>query len=94
MLDFTGRAKWDAWDRTGAEEGMNPDQARRLYVGMAQERFGFAADADSTETGEDAGERSGPSRGAQPQKQERMVAVSLLADEFVDEECVRARFPF
>jgi len=42
MLDFTGKAKWDAWD---ARKGMSQDAAKEEYVKVAQElidKYGLA----------------------------------------------------
>ncbi|GAA5987887.1 hypothetical protein JCM10908_007258 [Rhodotorula pacifica] len=85
MLDFTGRAKWDAWDRLGAEEGMNPEEAQRRYVLLAEDKFGFRRQAETPgdSSAADEGAQRTPAQ-AQP-KQERMVGVSMLASDFVDE---------
>lgn len=85
MLDFTGRAKWDAWDRVGAQDGgVSADEAKRRYVQLAEERFDFRDQSGSQESTSDV---PGTQRGTPhaPAKQERMVAVSMLTSDFVDD---------
>ncbi|GAA5879014.1 hypothetical protein JCM3774_004468 [Rhodotorula dairenensis] len=85
MLDFTGRAKWDAWDKAGAQDGMTADEAKRRYVRLAEERFDFQDTPTPEGTTRDAtGAQKGTTSASGP-KQERMVAVSMLASDFVDE---------
>lgn len=33
MLDFKGKAKWDAWN---SRKGMSQDEAKKLYIEKAQ----------------------------------------------------------
>ena len=37
MLDFKGKAKWDAWD---SKKGMASDAAKEAYITKAQEIVG------------------------------------------------------
>ncbi|GAA5931472.1 hypothetical protein JCM3775_006864 [Rhodotorula graminis] len=81
LLDFSGRAKWDAWSRLGKEDEIArlsddevSDWARRAYVDEAR-ALGFAEELDEVQ------ERPGPRKG----KKDQMVAVSTLEDSFVDE---------
>ncbi|POY75698.1 hypothetical protein BMF94_1321 [Rhodotorula taiwanensis] len=90
MLDFTGRAKWDAWDRQGAEEGMDAAAAQAAYVELARDRFDFRIDNDDDDDsmqrggGAKSGSTESVQRKRQPKK-EQMVGVSMMADDFVDE---------
>lgn len=93
MLDFTGRAKWDAWDRQGAEEGMDAAAAQAAYVELARDRFDFRIDNDDDDDsmqrggGAKSGSTESVQRKRQPKK-EQMVGVSMMADDFVDEAYV------
>ncbi|BGP40721.1 hypothetical protein JCM10449v2_004683 [Rhodotorula kratochvilovae] len=83
MLDFSGRAKWDAWDRIGKGEFASlgeeeaRERARAQYVDEAR-RLGFTNGVDDLE---DVREALPKVEG----KKERMVAVSVMEDSFVDE---------
>lgn len=55
MLDFQGKAKYDAWSRLGAaleaeSAGDNPtvDMARERYIAIAKDKLGFAEHSDET----------------------------------------------
>uniref|UniRef100_A0A8C8CUY8 Diazepam binding inhibitor, acyl-CoA binding protein n=3 Tax=Oncorhynchus TaxID=8016 RepID=A0A8C8CUY8_ONCTS len=37
MLDFTGKAKWDAWEK---EKGKNQEEARKEYIALVEELKG------------------------------------------------------
>nr|ACO08454.1 Acyl-CoA-binding protein [Oncorhynchus mykiss] len=37
MLDFTGKAKWDAWEK---EKGKNQGEARKEYIALVEELKG------------------------------------------------------
>ncbi|GAA6007743.1 hypothetical protein JCM11491_003951 [Sporobolomyces phaffii] len=78
LLDFSGRAKWDAWDnlgKTGRYDGeRGRDQARLDYVGAAN-ALGFKSD-DQDEA---------PSEPRRVEKKEQAVSVSQIKDDFVDE---------
>lgn len=86
MLDFAGRAKWDAWDRLGkgdefarlGREDEVKERARRAYVDEAR-KLGFS---------EGEGEAEALTEPREGGKKERMVAVSVLEDSFVDEASV------
>lgn len=86
MLDFAGRAKWDAWDRLGkgdefarlGREDEVKERARRAYVDEAR-KLGFGEGEEEAEVRMERKEGG---------KKERMVAVSVLEDSFVDEACV------
>ncbi|BGP00110.1 Ankyrin repeat-containing domain protein [Rhodotorula toruloides] len=80
LLDWTGRAKWDAWDKLGREERFQGEagkqRAQEEYVEEAR-RLGFNA-------GERAGE--GETQNVpKKEKQEQMVSVSTMGTDFVDE---------
>ncbi|BGO92039.1 hypothetical protein NBRC10512_001008 [Rhodotorula toruloides] len=81
LLDWTGRAKWDAWDKLGREERFEGEagkrQAQEEYVEVAR-RLGF--DANETAKG-DGGTQDVPKK----EKQEQMVSVSTMGTDFVDE---------
>ena len=34
MMDFTGKAKWDAWQ---SKKGMSQDEAKAAYIAKAEE---------------------------------------------------------
>ncbi|GJN91080.1 hypothetical protein Rhopal_004095-T1 [Rhodotorula paludigena] len=81
LLDFSGRAKWDAWDKlgrrdefAGLEEGERRDRAERAYVDEAR-KLDFAAEGDERD----------PAAVELPVKKEQMVAVSTMGTDFVDE---------
>ncbi|GAA5893292.1 hypothetical protein JCM6882_007996 [Rhodosporidiobolus microsporus] len=87
IFDFTGRAKWDAWAAAGKGfEGEGEDggkaRARREYEDEAR-RLGWV-DAETGEAGEVEQPIEAVKQPAQ-EKQERMVAVSVLESDFVDE---------
>ncbi|GAA5899142.1 hypothetical protein JCM8208_003014 [Rhodotorula glutinis] len=80
LLDFSGRAKWDAWSRLGKEDEwvrLTDDEARerarRAYVDEAGS-LGFVEGQDEVQV------RPVPKKG----KKDQMVAVSTLEDSFVD----------
>ncbi|GAA5857323.1 hypothetical protein JCM9279_000296 [Rhodotorula babjevae] len=81
LLDFSGRAKWDAWSRLGKEDEwarLSDDEARegarRAYIDEAR-RLGFV----------DGKEEVQERPAAKKDKKDQMVAVSTLEDSFVDE---------
>lgn len=87
LLDWTGRAKWDAWDKLGREERFQGEagkqRAQEEYVEEAR-RLGFNA-------GERAGE--GETQNVpKKEKQEQMVSVSTMGTDFVDEAYVHLFF--
>ncbi|GAA5962432.1 hypothetical protein JCM3765_004293 [Sporobolomyces pararoseus] len=79
MLDFSGRAKWDAWDnlgKSGNYEGVEgKDRARREYVAEAH-ALGYRSETTEGETD------AGPKR---VEKKEQPVSVSQMKIDFVDE---------
>ncbi|GAA5966562.1 hypothetical protein JCM8115_006869 [Rhodotorula mucilaginosa] len=88
MFDLKGKAKWSAWDRLGSEEGMNSDEAKRRYIQLAEERFGFRFGPEPQGLTTEPPQLSSSMRAGQPPKPkpERMVGVSMLASDFIDEE--------
>ena len=90
MFDLKGKAKWSAWDRLGSEEGMNSDEAKRRYIQLAEERFGFRFGPEPQGLTTEPSQLSSDVRASQPPKPkpEHMVGVSLLASDFVDEASV------
>ncbi|GAA5912185.1 uncharacterized protein JCM6883_000590 [Sporobolomyces salmoneus] len=77
MLDFSGRAKWDAWDNMGksgyeGEEGK--ERAKQDYVREAR-ALGYSE-------GEQDAVEAAPKR---VEKKEQAVSVSQMKDDFVDE---------
>ncbi|GAA6058463.1 hypothetical protein JCM3770_002736 [Rhodotorula araucariae] len=83
MLDFSGRAKWDAWDRLGKGEFAplgeeeSRDRARREYVDEAR-KLGFNDGVDDLVDIKEALPRV-------EGRKERIVAVSVMEDSFIDE---------
>ena len=79
MLDFSGRAKWDAWDnlgKSGNYEGEGgKDRARREYVAEAH-ALGYRPETTEEETGFE------PKR---VEKKDQAVSVSQMKNDFVDE---------
>ena len=92
MFDLKGKAKWSAWDRLGSEEGMNSDVAKRRYIQLAEEKFGFRIGPELQGLTTEPPQLSSSTRAGQPPKPkpERMVGVSMLASDFVDEASVDA----
>lgn len=92
MFDLKGKAKWSAWDRVGSEEGMNSEEAKRRYIQLAEERFGFRSGPEPEGLTTEPPQLSSEMRAGQPPrpKPERMVGVSMLASDFVDEASVDA----
>ncbi|KAL2088033.1 hypothetical protein ACEWY4_016861 [Coilia grayii] len=43
MLDFTGKAKWDAWDK---KKGMSKEDAMKAYIALVEEMKGKYGMAD------------------------------------------------
>ncbi|BGP25243.1 acyl-CoA-binding domain-containing protein 6 [Rhodotorula toruloides] len=81
LLDWTGRAKWDAWDKLGREERFDGEAGKRTareeYVEEAR-KLGFSA-------GETAGGEGGTQGYPKKEKQEQMVSVSTMGTDFVDD---------
>ncbi|GAA5934168.1 hypothetical protein JCM1841_004656 [Sporobolomyces salmonicolor] len=77
IFDFSGRAKWDAWDELGQRGGYDgaegKQRAQDEYVAEAV-RMGWQEDSEG-ETG----------AAPPPGKKELMVSVSKMEDGFVDE---------
>ncbi|GAA6008817.1 hypothetical protein JCM10207_001734 [Rhodosporidiobolus poonsookiae] len=84
IFDFTGRAKWDAWSALGKAGGYEGEEgkerARREYEDEAR-KLGWR-DAEARMEGEGAQEVQQEVR---KEKNEQMVAVSVLGSDFVDE---------
>ncbi|BGP32720.1 hypothetical protein JCM10296v2_004503 [Rhodotorula toruloides] len=80
LLDWTGRAKWDVWDKLGQEERFEGEAGKRRaqeeYVEEARS-LGFKADEREGE-----GETQNVPK---KEKQEQMVSVSTMGTDFVDD---------
>ncbi|GAA5837910.1 hypothetical protein JCM11251_004696 [Rhodosporidiobolus azoricus] len=85
IFDFTGRAKWDAWASTGKRFERDEDGGKETAMREYQEE----AKQLGWREGEGEEREDVAQEGDQPplkqEKQERMVAVSVLESDFVDE---------
>ncbi|GAA5936582.1 uncharacterized protein JCM15063_001927 [Sporobolomyces koalae] len=73
MLDFRGRAKWDAWDNLGKTSGFDAQQAKLGYIEQARALGWSPTDEAPTPIPADK------------HKKEQAVSVSQIQTDFVDE---------
>jgi len=79
MLDFSGRAKWDAWDNLGKSEKFEGDE------GKERAKSDYVEEANALGYRPNVGEEDAEVQPRRVEKKEQAVSVSQIQSDFVDE---------